>query len=155
MNKTNLSSFSSTKRTDTDTETETETVTDTGTDTDTETVSHVKTGDINIKENTHTHSKKARGEFLNVLLSDEELTLLKKEYGESITQKAVELLSARIARDNRYANENHYATIKAWVISAVYEQESKRSTAEIEKDKMEEYRKRGFDFDFEDIYERP
>ena len=144
--------------TDTDTATETETETETKTETET---AAKKEPEIDVlaeakrivMERLHlSPSKEARGEFKNVYLTDEEVAQLKSTYTESIAMQAIELLSTRIARENRYANENHFATIKDWVITAVYEQNKKRKAAEA--DKAVEARNKGFDFDFENIYER-
>ncbi|MBQ8759453.1 MAG: hypothetical protein IJZ20_07150, partial [Clostridia bacterium] len=96
-----------------------------------------------------TLTTEARGEFGKVFLSDENYRLLIAEYGKQTADEAINLLSTRIARDNRYKDENHYATIKSWVITAVYEQ--RRKVQAVEKKPLPP----GFDFDFEDIYERP
>ncbi len=119
--------------TDTVTETETETVTVTETDTVTETVTETETdtaqkeSTVKKEENTPTPQKTARGEFLNVFLTIEEYARLLLDYGADTANKAIELLSTRIARDDnsKYKNENHYATIKSWVITAVEEQKQR------------------------------
>lgn len=133
-------------------DTETNTDTDTGTITDTE---------INKKENnTLSPTQKARGEFGNVFLSDKDFDTLVNEYGKDVAVGAVELLSRRIARSGKYKDENHYAAIKDWVILAVLEQRKKQQKAEdcgkTENDKkLEKARKAGFDFDLEELFEKP
>ncbi|MBQ7399252.1 MAG: hypothetical protein IJW06_02150 [Clostridia bacterium] len=129
---------------DTETDTKTETETDTVTETESKTQNEAKP-----LKNSPTLTKEARGEFGNVFLSDENYRLLIAEYGKQTADEAINLLSTRIARDNRYKDENHYATIKSWVITAVYEQRKKVQA--VEKKPLPP----GFDFDFEDIYERP
>ena len=143
-NKMNKCSFEGTKQPDTDTET----VTDTDTVTDRE----------REEKNAHTLSKKARGDFENVFLSDQEYQRLCKDYGNDVADEAIELLSTRMARDDnsRYKNENHFATIKDWVITAVNEERVKKQNLESQKTKSSAKKPTtpGFDFDFEDIYER-
>ena len=143
-NKTNTCSISGTKRTDTDTETETETKTDTGTVTGTES-NNTASPDMD----SLTPEKSARGEFKNVFLSDSEYQKLENEYGQRTTRDAVQLLSTRIARDNKYRDENHYATIKSWVITALYEQRERDEKTKKKRIPPD------FDFDFEDIMEMP
>ncbi len=135
---------------DTDTETDTDTDTETDTDTDTD----------KKENNTHSLTQKARGEFGNVFLSDEGFDALVNEYGADIAAEAVELLSRRIARSGKYKDENHYAAIKDWVILAVLEQRKKqKKTKDCDKNendkKLERAKKAGFDFDLEDIFEKP
>ena len=95
-----------------------------------------KNKNISLKErestpaHAHDEEKKTYGEFSNVYLTDEEYEKLTKEYTNDTTLKAVNLLSTRIARDknSKYKDENHYATIKDWVITAVMEQNGKNSS---------------------------
>lgn len=161
LNKTNMCSNLQTKRTDTETvtETETDTVTVTETETVTETDACIKAfAGKKQKELSPTPSKTAHGEFDNVFLSDEEYGKLEKAYGTDTAKEAIEFLSTRIARDNRYKNENHYATIKDWVITALQEQKMKNIELEMKKSKNDitsNPRYASFDFDLDDICEKP
>jgi len=155
---------------DTDTDTVTETVTVTVTETETETVTETEfgtetntaqdEGSVNKQENTPTPQKKAWGEFSNVYLTAEEMARLMLDYGVTTANEAVNLLSTRIARDNnsRYKNENHYATIKSWVITAVEEQKQRKNELS-EKQKPKETnncRVSALDgYDLEDFFETP
>lgn len=130
--------------TETETETETETKTDTGTVTGTES-NNTASPDMD----SLTPEKSARGEFKNVFLSDSDYQKLENEYGQRTTRDAVQLLSTRIARDNKYRDENHYATIKSWVITALYEQRERDEKTKKKRIPPD------FDFDFEDIMEMP
>lgn len=128
------------------------TETDTETDTDTDTVTETEREKENAAkrlENSLSPSKTARGEFCNVFLSDNEYFLLVGEYGGETADEAIKLLSTRIAREGRYKNENHYATIKDWVITAVNEKRKKKDSPK------KKPLPPGFDLDFEDIYEKP
>lgn len=142
-------------------DTETETDTDTVTVTETETVTDTALPKCakEIRDNTPpTLQKTARGEFHNVFLADEEYAKLVSEYGSEKAKGAVELLSTRIARDNKYKDENHFATIKAWVIRAYEEQNQKKKSPTSEQEKAakeEKMRALGYDFEFEDIFEKP
>lgn len=147
--------------TETKTETETKTDTDTGTETGTETVTGTvqPVGAEKTAESTHSLKKTARGEFSNVFLTAVEMSQLIIDYGAETAMEAVDLLSTRIARDNnsKYKDENHYATIKSWVIDAVKEQQIRQK--ELSK-KAEQAQKKNFisgfeDLEFEDLFEKP
>lgn len=64
------------------------------------------------------------GEFKKVLLTDEELEKLNKEFGEGKTQKAITYLDEYIEmKGTKY--KSHYLAMRKWVFSAVEENESK------------------------------
>lgn len=64
------------------------------------------------------------GEFKKVLLTDEELEKLNKEFGEEKTQKAITYLDEYIEmKGAKY--KSHYLAMRKWVFSAVEEKEQK------------------------------
>jgi hypothetical protein len=106
------------------------------------------------------------GFFQNVYLTADEFKKLEAEYGEQKLKKAITLLSARIQKDGKYKDDNHAALIVQWVMKAVEEDEVKelelksrkkkaRGSPEQQSEKLEKAKKAGFDFEFEDIYEKP
>ena len=106
------------------------------------------------------------GFFQNVYLTADEFKKLEAKYGEQKLKKAITLLSARIQKDGKYKDDNHAALIVQWVMKAVEEDEVKelelksrkkkaRGSPEQQSEKLEKAKKAGFDFDFEDIYEKP
>lgn len=56
--------------------------------------------------------KRAYGKFNNVMLTDEEYALLKKEFGDGLYQKIKDLSLDIGSKGDRY--ESHYATILKW-----------------------------------------
>lgn len=73
------------------------------------------------KDNTPKHK---RGEYGNVLLTEEQEQKLMDEYGEIVTIKAIEFLDEYI-EEKGYKAKNHYLTIRRWVIDAVKERAPK------------------------------
>ena len=66
------------------------------------------------------------GEFENVLLTDDEITYLFKEWGKSNVVQVVEELSAYIAScGKRY--KNHYATVSNWLLRRKEKEKRARS----------------------------
>lgn len=64
------------------------------------------------------------GEFKRVLLTDEELEKLNKEFGEEKTQKAITYLDEYIEmKGAKY--KSHYLAMRKWVFNAVEEKEQK------------------------------
>ena len=94
---------------------------------------------------------------MNVLLSDSEYDSLLAEYGKELVDEAILLLSTKIARvkNSPYANEMHYATIKAWVITAVLEQRARAGGTQSRPKKSRDKPSNGFDVSFEDMFESP
>lgn len=69
-------------------------------------------------------SKHKYGEFKRVLLTDEELEKLNKEFGEEETQKAITYLDEYIEmKGAKY--KSHYLAMRKWVFNAVEEKEQK------------------------------
>lgn len=69
-------------------------------------------------------SKHKYGEFKRVLLTDEELEKLNKEFGEEKTQKAITYLDEYIEmKGAKY--KSHYLAMRKWVFNAVEEKEQK------------------------------
>lgn len=67
-------------------------------------------------------SKHKYGEFKRVLLTDEELEKLNKEFGEEKTQKAITYLDEYIEmKGAKY--KSHYLAMRKWVFNAVEEKE--------------------------------
>lgn len=64
------------------------------------------------------------GEYKHILLTDEELEKLNKEFGEEKTQKAITYLDEYIEmKGAKY--KSHYLAMKKWVFNAVEEKEQK------------------------------
>ena len=69
-------------------------------------------------------SKHKYGEFKRVLLADDELEKLNKEFGEEKTQKAITYLDEYIEmKGTKY--KSHYLAMRKWVFNAVEEKEQK------------------------------
>lgn len=64
------------------------------------------------------------GTFNNVLLTPEEKVKLINEYGQDLTNQAIDHLSA-YREEKGYKSKNDYLTIRRWVISAVTERKNK------------------------------
>lgn len=103
------------------------------------------------------------GFFQNVYLTADEIKRLEAEYGEQKLKKAITLLSARIQKDGKYKDDNHAALIVQWVMKAVEKDEveelelksrKKKARGSPDLQKAESAKKAGFDFEFEDIYEK-
>ena len=69
-------------------------------------------------------TKHKYGEYKKVLLTDEELEKLNKEFGEEKTQKAITYLDEYIEmKGTKY--KSHYLAMRKWVFNAVEEKEQK------------------------------
>lgn len=64
------------------------------------------------------------GEYSHVLLTDTDRDKLFEQYGEEMALKAITFLDEYIERKGYKAN-NHYLTIRKWVVNAVKEEEMK------------------------------
>lgn len=64
------------------------------------------------------------GEFKKVLLTDTEIERLRRDYGISETEKAIEFFDAYIA-EKGYKSKSHYLAMRRWVFDAVAEREKK------------------------------
>lgn len=71
--------------------------------------------DISISKEKQRHK---RGEFGHVLLSDEEIEKLEKDFGEHLAHKAIEYLDEYIEMKG-YKHKNSNLAIRKWVIDAV------------------------------------
>lgn len=83
--------------------------------------------DTNVGNNTPIPSsqktiKHKYGEYKHVLLSDEDIEKLKKEYGDVITSKSITFLDEYIEMKG-YKAKNHYLAIRKWVVDAVKERQ--------------------------------
>ena len=74
--------------------------------------------------------KHKRGEYGNVLLTEEQEQKLMDEYGEIVTVKAIEFLDEYI-EEKGYKAKNHYLTIRRWVIDAVKERAPKSNSGQL------------------------
>lgn len=115
-------------------------VTDTVTDTVTE--KEKKT-----KKKKEQAAKKSYGELGNVKLTIEEYERLVKDYGEELTQKAIEYLDGYIADKNYKSSDNNRA-LRRWVFDAVKEQEQKRARMNnSQQSSFDDAKKRGIEID--------
>ena len=69
--------------------------------------------------------KHKHGEFLRVLLTDNEVEKLIEEYGKDMTVKLIKFLDEYIEMKG-YKAKSHYLAIRKWVVDAVKEQEIKK-----------------------------
>ena len=108
--------------------------------------------------NTHTCAH-ARGKYENVFLTDEEATELIANLGEQRFLDSVEELSAYMYDKPEFKSEHHIVPLTTWIQDRLNERESKKARAQMRKAeksaKAEKAKKSGFDFEFDDIYERP
>jgi hypothetical protein len=74
----------------------------------------------------------SRGEFSNIILSDEELGTCLDRYGENLTIKAIEKLS-RKKKAKGYTYESDYAALLDWVFPEVEKQDGNKHPAFIPK----------------------
>ena len=75
----------------------------------------------NIKENVlpkGNTSKKKYGQFQKVLLTDDELERLYKDYGKELTDKAIDYLDGYIV-EKKYKSASHNLAMRRWVFDAV------------------------------------
>lgn len=115
------------------------------------------------EESGKSHGKSAYGIFRNVYLSDEEYRGLTHEVSEEKLNKAISLLSARIEKDGKYKDDSHAAVIRLWVLKAVDEEDVKAEELKMRRKKArgspgkdkEDAARIGFDFELEDIIEKP
>ena len=91
------------------------------------------------------------GEFKRVLLTDEELEKLNKEFGEEKTQKAITYLDEYIEmKGAKY--KSHYLAMRKWVFNAVEEKEQKSAKTN-DKDKSTKDKQGGRQYSSKD-YQR-
>ena len=89
-------------------------------------------------------SKHKYGEFKRVLLADEELEKLNKEFGEEKTQKAITYLDEYIEmKGAKY--KSHYLAMRKWVFNAVEEKEQKSAKTNDKSKSMWETLNEAFD----------
>lgn len=70
-------------------------------------------------------SKHKHGEYLHVLLTDDELEKLITEYGNTMTDKLIKFLDEYIEMKG-YKAKSHYLAIRKWVFDAVKEREQRQ-----------------------------
>ena len=70
--------------------------------------------------------KEIYGEYKNVLLTDEEINRLFKDYGESETLKAIKFLDEAIEMKG-YKYKNHNLALRKWVFDAMRENEERKN----------------------------
>jgi len=68
------------------------------------------------------------GEYKNVLLTDEEVEKLQKEFGDKMTKECITFLDEYIEYKG-YKAKSHYLAIRKWVVDAVNEKVFKRQKA--------------------------
>ena len=92
-------------------------------------------------------SKKSYGELGNVKLTIKEYEKLVKDYGEELTQKAIEYLDGYIA-DKKYKSADNNRALRRWVFDAVKEQEQKRAKINnSQQSSFDDAKKRGIEID--------
>lgn len=87
--------------------------------------------------------KHKHGEYKHVLLTDEEVDKLKKEYGEAMTGNAIVFLDEYIEMKG-YKAKSHYLAIRKWVVDAVKERDQKKGRKEMVPDWMNKKPKNAF-----------
>ena len=74
---------------------------------------------------------KKRGQLGNVLLSDQEVEKLEKDFGVEVTEAAIDFLDKYI-KEKDYRVKSHDLAIRKWVIAAVKEKMTEQSSQEWE-----------------------
>ena len=69
--------------------------------------------------------KKKRGQFGNVLLTDQEVESLEVRFGVEVTEEAINFLDKYIKENNHKVN-NHKLAIHKWVVDVVKEEIARR-----------------------------
>jgi hypothetical protein len=87
--------------------------------------------------------KHKHGEYKHVLLTDEEVDKLKKEYGEAMTRNLIVFLDEYIEMKG-YKAKSHYLAIRKWVVDAVKERDKKQGRKEMVPDWMKKKPKNAF-----------
>lgn len=78
---------------------------------------------------TRTHKEKHHhGAFKNVLLTDEEMDALVKEFSRERTEEAIAFFDAYI-EEKGYKSKSHYLSIRRWVMKALDERDQKAAGA--------------------------
>lgn len=112
-------------------DTQTDNTMDRGTDNRTDIKTDIKTdtnnndnndknekNDKNDKEYIKGESKKCYGQFKKVRLTDKELENLYKDYGQELTNKAIDFFDSYIA-EKGYKSKSHNLAMRRWVFDAV------------------------------------
>ncbi len=68
--------------------------------------------------------KRKYGEFQHVKLTDDEYSKLCIEYGQTITERAIEFLDSYI-EEKGYKSKSHYLALRRWVFDAVKKNQAK------------------------------
>lgn len=120
---------------------------------------------VGIEKNHGKPEKHKYGQYENVLLSDDELEKLSKEYGAEATNRAIEFLSEYMAY-KAYRVRSHYLAMRKWVFTALKEQDIKADRLSVdaaraerakrtEEEKQKSEKENGrLEFDLEDIFEK-
>ena len=87
--------------------------------------------------------KHKHGEYKHVLLTDEEVDKLKKEYGEAMTRNLIVFLDEYIEMKG-YKAKSHYLAMRKWVVDAVKERDRKQGRKEMVPDWMNKKPKNAF-----------
>jgi len=87
--------------------------------------------------------KHKHGEYKHVLLTDEEVEKLKKEYGEAMTHNLIVFLDEYIEMKG-YKAKSHYLAMRKWVVDAVKERDRKQGRKEMVPDWMNKKPKNAF-----------
>lgn len=98
---------------------------------DSKTASEEKSSTASVKANKHKY-----GEYKNVLLKDEELQKLKKDYPN--WEELIKYLDEYIEMKG-YKAKSHYLCIKKWVVDAVKRENQKQNTIKQDFSKLEDF----------------
>lgn len=99
------------------------------------------------KSSSHTQKHKF-GEYQHVLLKDDELSKLKSELGDDLTDKTIKFLDEYIEMKG-YKAKSHYLCIRKWVVNAVKERDSKpvQQQQKPSNNKFNNFPQRDYDYD--------
>ena len=107
--------------------------------------------------NTHIYAH-ARGKYENVFLTEDEVSELVANWGEERFNDSVEELSAYMYDKPDFKSEHHIVPLTTWIQDRLNERANKKARVQArdaeKKSKADKAKAAGFDFEFEDIYER-
>jgi hypothetical protein len=107
--------------------------------------------------NTHTYAY-ARGKYENVFLTEDETAELIANWGEERFNDSVEELSAYMYDKPDFKSEHHIVPLTTWIQDRLNDRANKKARVQTrdaeKKSKADKAKAAGFDFEFDDIYER-
>ncbi len=89
----------------------------------------------NNKNNNIYKQKHYYGEYKNILLTDDELDKLNRDYGEDKTQIAIKFLDEAIEMKG-YKYKSHYLALKKWVFDAISKNKENKITNNYSKEEL-------------------